>query len=549
MKTNKLLFSGLLLLVSCTEINANHCAADVSKCAKESMVCNDVTGQCEAPPTSPPTSPPPPVATPAALSVTDISPPVLPVAVSTTTDFTVTGTGFLDNKITGLAIENKLVNVLSVDNSSVKFRFKNISDANFSKCGPLSIVLIDSSGKNIPAAEELFGRGFHKWKYQAAYPGHTPKNLIRNFSINTGFVDGLEYVYDDKKEAKVYNSNAAKTIIISSTDPVAAGDYRNIVFSNPTLLQNAAGERFAVHNRGENLVQNKIILQPGNPLEATTPACAGMSFVLTDYKTTLSTTGPNQGSYVVALCAKPGGMPNTANIQVRTLGYLNLEQQATYYGDDVDYLGVALSYPQAPSLCGGLLVKAIGTLGLPMPPDGFGIMTVCRPNNNFDVSEKLPITGTNPAVFSVKKADDPAAVSVLHYVATRVGGQIRVQVIEATRANTAKPVQNSKATVAMDVTWPISAVEKVLNIEVYDLNCDDFPDLIIRAGQRIVAYLGTGDMTWDTNNPKELFSIPADQSTQITKNELLPPNFKTANKLSVMGILDSLYGLQMYQQE
>lgn len=524
MKANKLLLAGLFSLVGCTEINANHCAASIIKCP-ESMPCSDLTGRCEAPA--------------AALAVTSVSPSLLPSGTDTQSKIvTVSGSGFKTAGIKSVRIAGQDLVATVVTDSELTFDATPL--LSIKSCGPMDLAIIDASNNVNKAPAEIFGRKYRKWTYNSDYASAgLNKNNISNFSVRKFDESPFEYAYVDVGGVSVVAMGKIEPIFPAAP----ANAYKRIFRSSLSDTPPSPSFPVYISNKADGVIGSK---GPNGVTLTSAPPCVP-NYALVDY----GAYDLNLNPKLVMICQKTTLAPGENYLSFRALssnGNGLTENGSNNFGP-VPFIAHSISFPPNTPGLGALIVQTRTT-------SLFSLKTLAR----FDAgAPKIvytaghPITGTAPSVFSVIMSSSPQRL-IRHYVASNVSDTVSIQIIDGAATATDEGIDGPSA--VLQTVVPASFSGKNLDptvIELADINCDEYPDIILKLDNMVIAYLAISEKQWDwASEPKILYRNDG-QGSNIKKHELWIPNYvDTANQpraTAVLGVLNVDGSLRFYQQE
>lgn len=524
MKASKLLFAGLFSLVGCTELNANHCAASISKCP-ESMICSDLTGRCEAPA--------------AALAVTAVSPSLLPSGTDNQSKIvTVSGSGFKTAGIKSVRIDGQDVSATVISDSELMFDSSLL--APMEKCGPMDVAVVGVNGGITKAPAESFGRKYHKWTYSNSYaPVDFSKKTITDFSVRKFDGNPFDFSYTDADGVSVVAigapirifqatgfSNAYKKVFRSSLSKAAPSE------SFPVYISNASSLIISIKALNGNLLSNGV-------------AC-DKDYTLVDF----SAFGPSVNPNMLIACHKANVMDATKkDILFRALtstgtgltekNYLPLSSQL--------FSLYSMSFPSNSDGLGALIVQSMSA------PNRFALQTITDFDGQISNSPGVAISGTAPSVFSVMMSTASSNV-IRHYVASNVNDTVAIEMIDGKRDLGVSVMDGPNE--LLQILTPAMFSGKNLeapNVELIDINCDGFPDFVIKLDNVIVSYLATGAGGWDWSSAPKILYRNDGQTANIKKHELWVPNYvDIANQrgpTAVLGVLNADGNFRLYRQE
>jgi hypothetical protein len=524
MKSNKLLFAGLFSLVGCTEINANHCAASINKCP-ESMICSDLTGRCEAPS--------------AALAVTAVSPSLLPSGTDTQSKIvTVSGSGFKTAGIKSVRIAGQDLVATVVTDSELTFDTTPL--LSIKSCGPMDLAVVDANNNVNKAPAEIFGRKYRKWTYNSDYASAgLNKSNINNFSVRKFDENPFEYAYAD--------AGGVSVVAMGRLEPIFPADsanaYKKIFRSSLSNTPPSSSFPVYISNKADGVIGSK---DPNGVTLTSAPSCVS-NYGLVDY----GAYDLNLNPKLVMICQKTTQTPSENYLSFRALSSNGngLTESGSSNSGPVPFIAHSISFPpNAPGL--GALIVQTRTTSL------FSLKTLAR----FDAgAPKIvytaghPITGAAPSVFSVIMSSSPQRL-IRHYVASNVNDTVSIQIIDGAATATDEGMDGPNAVLQNIV--PASFAGKNLDptvIDLVDINCDQYPDIILKLDNMVVAYLAISDKQWDwASGPKILYRNDG-QRSNVKKHELWIPSYgDTSNQpgtTAVLGVLNVDGSLRFYQQE
>jgi len=525
MKAKKLLLAGLFSLVSCTEINANHCVASGNSCSGN-LICSDLTGRCEAPS--------------AALAVTAVSPSLLPSGADTQSKIvTVSGSGFKTAGIKSVRIAGQDLVATVVTDSELTFDTTPL--LSLKSCGPMDLAVVDANNNVNKAPAEIFGRKYRKWTYNSDYASAgLNKNNIGNFSVRKFDENPFEYAYADAGGVSVVAMGKSEMVFPAAP----ANAYKRIFRSS--LSETPPSPSFPVYvaNKTDGIIgisgPKGVPLFDGNACDA--------NYSLIDY----GAYDLNLNPKLVVLCQKTIQIPTDNYVFFRALSSTGkgLTISGSRSSEKVGFIAHSMSFPLNSTGLGSLIVNT-GT------PNSFLLKTIAR----FDTMSGTkivytaghPITGTAPSVFSMIMSSSPQRL-IRHYVASNVGDTVSIQIIDGAATATDEGIDGPSAELQNIV--PASFAGKNLDptvIELTDINCDQYPDIILKLDNMVVAYLAINEKQWDwASGPKILYRNDG-QRSNVKKHELWIPNYvDTSNQpgaTAVLGVLNVDGSLRFYQQE
>lgn len=541
MSFNKSAILGLILTSGCFVENANHCVINATICSS-GQICNKDTGRCETGTT--------PVPQPVSFSITGISPAVIPPKFDYKNGTaTITTTGTPKSKIVKVKVDQQAPIDIIMQNdtpSGSQLVFPLTTLDALTKCGPLDISVVDEAGVEYPAPPELFGRFYRHWLYSQARGGSRSK--VKDFDINPSASEPFDFMYSDADGPKLVD-----------TGDGLHGFYKPYV----TDMRDFATVKYSVLNGGKSAVSTatksnavvgmRQVVDDSGSFAEFEPCDLGRVYSYAGF--TVFSEGVNR--YVQAVCEKPINSAKGRSIYLNTVGIAGvIGSQRSYPRDYMDSGFYAISYPSTPGTIGALIAQKIPALS------GYSIVTVDHPNRELDYSNEMAITGVLPAVFSLGLPMPGATGEVLHFVASvnLSSGFIDIQLFKGFRFTDGAGSVAVKQTggllktvdpAAFGEDRNIPTMDSVpIGIEVRNINCDKYNDIILRTNKFVVAYLGNGPSTFNWDAPKVLFKITAnDASAGVKKQALWVPTYQNPDDRGILGVLERNNTLQMYQQE
>jgi hypothetical protein len=505
-----------LLFASCSRQNTDHCKYSDMKCSDSTMICIYETGYCGS------VEP---------LVITKIDPSVPDPSNPTTV--TVTGTGFVS--IDNLTIDGtEITDFQVVNTNTLKFDSRKIPAK--SKCGPYALTINRNATAPV-TAEEKIGRRFANWKYQMPYSLSASANL-------TGVVDFAFSNFDKVAFDGIYytNKRVVGALYNGPLKPLTAGAMHSL------------DSKIGLINSGVDASPKKIFTLHNNALltvgflsDTTSMATDVVLATLCDVDRRLIDQKPLNSSMAKRLILACAGVANPSFLNVRQFDLSPRTPGSSLSNSQFTKPVRAVSYAPNDSDCGIALLSAADGV----PPN---IMApVCANSNTVNAPEKpieITLASAMESVASVNARDGSTSTS-RHYVLRKNGDSLVMEVVDASRMQGGVPglvpapvtpiVFNSK-----DIGSFLGSGAK---IEVNDLNCDNFPDVIVKTDTRVIAYLGIDAASWEAT-PKVLFEMPSTApGVTIKKAALWIPDYSSPPALGVLGILDSNSNLSLYQQQ
>ena len=543
MSFNKSAILSLILLTGCLVENANHCAINTTVCAT-GQTCNTNTGRCETGTT------PVPEPEPVSFSITGVSPAAIPPKFDYKNGTaTITTIGKPKSKIVKVKVDQQApidITMQTDTPSGSQLVFPLTTLDALTKCGPLDISVVDEAGVEYPAPAELFGRFYQHWLYSKMQ--WDSKINVKDFEMNPSAVEPFDYIFADASGPK---------------HVLTVGNARDFYgpFSND--LRDFDTVKYSVFNGGKAAVSvafftgaaqliTQLIGDVGSKM--TFEPC-DVSRVYSYSGFTVFSEGVNR--YVQAVCEKPINSAKGRSLYLNTVGIASvIGSQRSYPHDFLDSGFYAISYPSTPGTIGALVPQKL------LPLSGYSILTVDNPNREADYSNEMAITGVLPGIFSLGPTVAAPNGEVLHFVASTnlLSRFIDIQLFKGLRVS-----DGAGGTTIKQMGGLVKAVDPVafgedrtlptissapIGIEVRDINCDKYYDIILRTNKVVVAYLGNSPSTWNWDAPKVLFKATGnDPSSGIRKQALWVPAYQNPDDRGVLGVLERNNTLQMYQQE
>lgn len=524
MKAIKLLFVGLLSLLSCTENNEHHCTIDISKCSGRNMICNDATGQCEAP------LPP--------LAVISASPSLLPSINDTQSKVvTINGRGFKSAGIKSVRIDGQELAATIISDSELTVDVTRL--LSIQKCGPLDVEIVDANNKITKAPAEIFGRKYHQWTYSN---NNTPAELVQktlsDFSVKKFDGNPIEISYTDVNGVSVFAIGVSLNILKASG---AAGSYRKIFRSSFTDTDVAGSFPVYITNESDSLIKT-FSFSVANLFGAS--AC-DPGYSLVDYALFKSALNPEM---LIACQSTASQSPIKNYVTFRAL-YSNakgLSQKGSLNPPMQSFIMHSMSFPSNSEGLGALIVRT-GTTS------EFALKTIADFGGAISFSAGQPIVGIAPSVYSVAKSTAQSKL-IRHYVASNVNDTVAIQTFDGSASATNEGVDGASSVLQSILPASFSGINSDMPvIELIDINCDQRSDIILKLDNLIVAYLAISESQWDWSaGPKILYRNDG-QSSNIKKHELWIPSYiDAANQpgpTAALGVLNADGNFRLYRQE
>jgi hypothetical protein len=206
----------------------------------------------------------------------------------------------------------------------------------------------------------------------------------------------------------------------------------------------------------------------------------------------------------------------------------------------------SMSFPSNSEGLGALIVRT-GTTS------AFALKTIANFAGKISFSAGQPIAGISPSVYSVAKSTAQSKL-IRHYVASNVSDTVAIQIFDGSASATNEGVDGASSVLQRIVPASFSGKNSDMPvIELLDINCDQYPDIILKLDNLVVAYLAINENQWDWSaGPKILYRNDS-QSSNIKKHELWIPSYiDVANQpgpTAALGVLNADGNFRLYRQE
>ncbi len=513
--------TAILTAGGCTQVkNPLHCTYTDAFCADNdaSTFCNIYSGRCVLP-----------------LEIERVT-PAIPIPTSTTA--TIIGKGFQD--IASIKVNDtevlKFASIqptAQIDIDLVGLRNAPEAASLFTvKCGPVPIT-ITRKDELSTTAYEMIGRSFSRWKYQKPMAS---ASAVVDFSFELFANKKFDGIYYDNTYVTSLLNGSLKSKSINLNEILQS----KIVFANigtdaqpkqAFALQVNASLSLGILGGLAELRDASVLCGPGRQLLDYSPFTSANNKILS-----LSCLG-SVASYSMLSIKQLDFAIRIFTPSVSNYKFAKSVRSVSFAPNDAD-CGVALLSPTDPAARSSLA-------------------PVCKNmmiETNAESPSEVTLMGVAQSVASVNSRDAATISNVTrHYILSKNNESLVMEVFDVSRpqGGVTPPLISSSLPAPIEFnikdTGPFSAFGA--KIEVNDLNCDKFQDIIVKTDSRVIAYLGINDTSWEST-PRVLFEMPSTApGITINKAALWIPDYSMPQALGVLGILDSTGNLALYQQQ
>lgn len=512
--------TAILTAGGCTQVkNPLHCTYTDAFCADNdaSTFCNIYSGRCVLP-----------------LEIRNIT-PAIPDKNSTSA--IIEGNGFQD--VTSIKSSNtevlKFANVKSLTEIEMDIIGLRAAPegATFlgTKCGPVPVT-ITRKDEISTTASELIGKSFSRWMYQKPMAS---ASSVFEFSFGT-FAKKFDGIYYDNKQVISLSNSSLRMNSANSNEIMQS----KMVFTN---VGTDAQPKQAFALQVNSVLSLGILGGVLEPRDAS--ALCGPGRQLFDYSP-IAGTGNKQ-----LLLSCLGSIASYSILSVKQLDFVTRMLGSQVWNYKFSKSVRAVSFAPKEADCGVALLQPAD----PAAPSS--IVPICK-NDVIDTNAEAPVDvalmGIAQSVASDNSRDATTTTSVTrHYVLSKSNESLVMEVFDVSRPQGGLTPPLVSRVLPAPIVFNSKGIGSFLGsgakIEVNDLNCDNFPDVIVKTDTRVIAYLGIDAASWEST-PKVLFEMPSTApGVTIKKAALWIPDYSGPPALGVLGILDSTGNLSLYQQQ